>query len=282
MLDSSYWAELERARPVDDLLVESWMASDQGAGYAQGPAVEKPRAPPPGGAGFGPAARPGGKAMAMGGSGRQKASRRAGPGPGPAQKMAQIQKHRPLSLQRSTAQRAELIRQRAAALLPRPAAPAPPPRPAAPAWKPAPAARGAAAGRCEECPFCGLRGSPGSAPAAQCHAAAGEHRVAPEPLNPDGTRQRQRRHQRKVKKRRQSWKMGAWWRKYGYSGERYCQRCSEIFRDHIICGFSNSCDCCRDSPCQDCSKILAHFPLDRVALWAVMDAGGGGGGKAPK
>ena len=64
-------------------------------------------------------------------------------------------------------------------------------------------------------------------------------------LNPDGTR-RHRWHQRKVKKRRQSWKMG------------------------------------RDSPCQDCSKIVAHFPLDRAALWEVMDAGVGGGGKAPK
>jgi hypothetical protein len=64
--------------------------------------------------GFGPAARPGAKAV-MGG--QQKASRRAGP----AQKMAPIQK-RPLSLQRSTAQRAELIRQHAATLLPRPAA----------------------------------------------------------------------------------------------------------------------------------------------------------------
>jgi hypothetical protein len=39
--------------------------------------------------------------------------------------------------------------------------------------------------------------------------------------------------------------------------------------------------CCRDSPCQDCSQILAHFPLDRAALWEVMDQGSGGS-KAPK
>jgi hypothetical protein len=29
----------------------------------------------------------------------------------------------------------------------------------------------------------------------------------------------------------------------------------------------------RESPCQDCSKILEHFPLCREALWEVMDKG---------
>ena len=76
-----------------------------------------------------------------------------------------------------------------------------------------------------------------------------------------------------MKKPRQSRKMGVWWRKYGYSRQPYCQRCSEIFRDHIIRGFSNSCKCSRDSPCQDCAKILAHFPADRCALFSVMDGG---------
>ena len=70
-----------------------------------------------------------------------------------------------------------------------------------------------------------------------------------------------------MKKPRLSRKMGIWWRKYGYSGKAYCQRCSEIIRDHIIRGLSNSCNCSRESPCQDCAKILEHFPLRREALW---------------
>lgn len=82
------------------------------------------------------------------------------------------------------------------------------------------------------------------------------------------------RHRRRMKKPRLSRKMGVWWRKYGYNGEPYCQRCSEIFRDHIIRGFSNSCNCSRDTPCNDCAKILNHFPGDRRELYALMDNGG--------
>lgn len=39
---------------------------------------------------------------------------------------------------------------------------------------------------------------------------------------------------------RQSRKFGNWWRCYGYSGEEYCQRCSEVFRDHLLRQKSNS------------------------------------------
>ena len=45
---------------------------------------------------------------------------------------------------------------------------------------------------------------------------------------------------RKMKRLRSENKMGFWWKKYGYDGPRYCQRCSELFRDHIIRQFSNS------------------------------------------
>ena len=126
-------------------------------------------------------------------------------------------------------------------------------------------AAGAGAGLACSCPFCGAMDTPNTLVNA---ADSGEES--------EGTIQDNiRRHRRKMKKPRQSRKMGVWWRKYGYSGQPYCQRCSEIFRDHIIRGFSNSCKCSRESPCQDCNKILQHFPVDREELFASMDRGGG-------
>jgi len=44
------------------------------------------------------------------------------------------------------------------------------------------------------------------------------------------------------------------------SGPAYCQRCSEVFRDHILRSLSNSARCTMSSPCVDCKRILAHFP----------------------
>ena len=44
------------------------------------------------------------------------------------------------------------------------------------------------------------------------------------------------------------------------SGPAYCQRCSEVFRDHILRSLSNSAGCTMSSPCVDCKRILAHFP----------------------
>ena len=52
-------------------------------------------------------------------------------------------------------------------------------------------------------------------------------------LSPGATAKKQRA-TRKMKNVRSENKMGFWWRKYGYDGPRYCQRCSEVFRDHII------------------------------------------------
>jgi hypothetical protein len=37
--------------------------------------------------------------------------------------------------------------------------------------------------------------------------------------------------------------MRKWLSGYGYAGEPYCQRCSEIFRDHLIRQKSNSAKC---------------------------------------
>eukprot|EP01050_Picozoa_sp_SAG11_P005071 SAG11_NODE_342_length_10454_cov_11.233079_3_plen_397_part_00 len=48
------------------------------------------------------------------------------------------------------------------------------------------------------------------------------------------------RNRRKIKGGRRKVKFGRYWRGLGYSGEQYCQRCSEIFRDHLIRQHSNS------------------------------------------
>ena len=69
-----------------------------------------------------------------------------------------------------------------------------------------------------------------------------------------GAKTRKRR--RKPAARQQ--KFGCWWRGVGYSGPPYCQRCSEIFRDHLIRQYKNSAMCTREAPCGDCTKILGY------------------------
>ena len=83
-----------------------------------------------------------------------------------------------------------------------------------------------------------------------------------------GTSQRQRK--KRVKKTaRMTNRIGLWWKKYGYVGPAYCQRCSELFRDHIIRQVSNTANCSRVTPCMDCSKVLEHFaaPIG----WETLD-----------
>ena len=46
-----------------------------------------------------------------------------------------------------------------------------------------------------------------------------------------------------------------WWSGYGYAGQAYCQRCSEVFRDHLIRQKSNSARCGRAASCDDCAKV---------------------------
>ena len=86
----------------------------------------------------------------------------------------------------------------------------------------------------------------------------------------------------------------------GYSGPKYCQRCSEVFRDHIVRQKPNSAMCnrkvpdaarhplrahCRDealtssamrnrqNACADCFKVLQHFNVseDLDVLWQRFD-----------
>ena len=75
----------------------------------------------------------------------------------------------------------------------------------------------------------------------------------------DGAHQAKQRWRRKHKKKRTSLKLGKWWRSIGYKGPNYCQRCSELFRDHILRQFSNTANCSRTSPCCNCQPVLRWF-----------------------
>ncbi len=88
---------------------------------------------------------------------------------------------------------------------------------------------------------------------------------------------------RKTRKRRRkavsrtTQRHGRWWQTLGYSGPAYCQRCSEVFRDHIIRQKPNSAECNRNNPCHECSKVLAHFSSgtgNHAKLWGTIDARG--------
>jgi hypothetical protein len=79
------------------------------------------------------------------------------------------------------------------------------------------------------------------------------------------------RFRRKSPAGRKVFRVGNWWASLGYKGPRFCQRCSEVFRDHLLLQKSNSAACNRNSPCDDsCSKILAHFKLPPGGLAEVF------------
>lgn len=102
------------------------------------------------------------------------------------------------------------------------------------------------------CPFC--KSDPNSA----------------ESLAAEKTRTRRR---RDVPRKRQ--RFGRWWRKAGFNGPPYCQRCSEIFRDHLMRQAPNSAQCSRVCPCFDCARILPSFttgPNGMQDLWDRIDA----------
>jgi hypothetical protein len=81
-----------------------------------------------------------------------------------------------------------------------------------------------------------------------------------------------RRERRRRKTATRKRKRGHWGYQAGYSGPRYCQRCSEVFRYHIMEQKPNSADCSRESPCQLCVQVLPHYRPQGSALWARMDA----------
>lgn len=79
------------------------------------------------------------------------------------------------------------------------------------------------------------------------------------------------RRRRMLKRERQRPKFGNWWKQDGYRGPTYCQRCSEVFRDHIMRQKPNSASCSRDAPCDDCTQVLRHFNKSGQVLWDVFD-----------
>ena len=71
---------------------------------------------------------------------------------------------------------------------------------------------------------------------------------------------------------RQKQRFGRWWRMVGYDGPPYCQRCSEVFRDHLMRQTPNSAKCSRDNPCDDCARVLVCFKRDSdEELWQRID-----------
>eukprot|EP01047_Picozoa_sp_COSAG01_P033139 COSAG01_NODE_2426_length_7722_cov_2.700905_2_plen_339_part_00 len=81
-------------------------------------------------------------------------------------------------------------------------------------------------------------------------------------------RRQQRRRNTATRKR----KRGHWGYRAGYTGPRYCQRCSEVFRYHIMEQKPNSAGCSREFPCQICVQVLSHYRPQGSALWAAFDA----------
>jgi hypothetical protein len=80
--------------------------------------------------------------------------------------------------------------------------------------------------------------------------------------------QRKTRQRRKAMKGRIVNRLGNFWCGIGYSGDSYCKRCAEVFRDHLIRERSNSANCSRSSPCDECAKMLVFFPPD---IWAQTE-----------
>ena len=108
-------------------------------------------------------------------------------------------------------------------------------------------------------------------PPAGASPASGVAVISPRSDAGPGGERVHRRALRKVKRGRSINKVGKWWKMYGYSGPPYCQRCSEVFRDHIIRQISNSANCSRANPCTDCTQVLKYLPQPHEDVWAQMD-----------
>jgi hypothetical protein len=65
--------------------------------------------------------------------------------------------------------------------------------------------------------------------------------------------------------------LGVFWKKFGYVGPAYCTSCSSGFRNHIIRQRRTRSSCSREKPCEQCRKILTHFPGDRDTVYRTMD-----------
>ena len=113
-------------------------------------------------------------------------------------------------------------------------------------------------------------------PCIHCGAGPGERHLIGDDPSPRGVAddKRRTRKRRRVSApvQRKALRLGKYWRGYGYAGNAYCQRCSEVFRDHLIRENSNSAGCNRKLPCIDCAKILAQFTGEPAVIWARIEA----------
>eukprot|EP01051_Picozoa_sp_SAG22_P016248 SAG22_NODE_2262_length_2775_cov_1.649103_1_plen_366_part_00 len=63
------------------------------------------------------------------------------------------------------------------------------------------------------------------------------------------------------KRQRSSQKLGRWWRKYGYDGPRYCQRCADTFSNHVMRELlANQGKCSAAKLCRCCEQIVSYLP----------------------
>ena len=119
------------------------------------------------------------------------------------------------------------------------------------------------------------RTSPGSQAQSETNAAQRQAARTPCPFCKSATEQETERKTRMRRKRdmpRQKQRFGRWWRAVGYDGPPYCQRCSEVFRDHLMRQTPNSAQCSRENPCDDCARVLPSFSRTTdEELWARID-----------
>ena len=67
-------------------------------------------------------------------------------------------------------------------------------------------------------------------------------------------------------------RMGLWLKQMGYEGPPYCQRCSQVFKEHLILHNRNPAKCTRRLPCDHCSRVLLKFDVRGQDLWLRIDS----------
>jgi len=54
-------------------------------------------------------------------------------------------------------------------------------------------------------------------------------------------------------------RMGHFWKSFGYAGPAYCNRCSSVFRAHMLMEGVSEKKCSRQVPCYICKQVLRQF-----------------------
>lgn len=66
-------------------------------------------------------------------------------------------------------------------------------------------------------------------------------------------------------------RIGHFWKKLGYDGPAYCNRCSSSFRAHMLMEVVSEKKCSRSVPCLVCTEVLLHFSCSIES--AIRNAG---------